>query len=144
MLKGKSALAYTAGIIDGEGCIGIYRHKTKSKRGFNYALIVSLWNANPWLIQWLKMYYGGNTCPRGKSWEDDYPHWKQQWKWAITGKLAVEFLTLILPYLQLKRPQAELAISFQTKKREYLKTEGQAAILEAERILMSKMNRRGR
>lgn len=144
MLKGKLIFAYTAGIIDGEGCIGIYRQKKKTKREFTYVLIVSLWNTNPWLAQWLKMNYGGSIVPRGKTWAESFPTWKQQWKWAITGNQAVEFLKLVLPYLNLKRPQAELAIAFQTKRREHLKTEDQTALLEAERILMSKMNKKGR
>jgi hypothetical protein len=43
-LKGKLALAYTAGIIDGEGCINVTTHKNKTKKGFSYQLFVSVWN----------------------------------------------------------------------------------------------------
>jgi len=143
MLKGKQVLVYTAGIIDGEGCIGIYSHKNKSKRGFTYDLIVSVWNTNPWLVQWLKMQYGGSALPRNQAWEEANPNRKQQWKWAIYQNKAADFLRLILPYLQLKRPQAELAIAFQSKKGEYLKTGPQTVLLEADRILMAKMNKKG-
>lgn len=142
MLKGKLTHVYTAGVIDGEGCIGIYKHKNKSKRGYSYDLIVSVWSTELWLSQWLRMHYGGSKVE--SNWEENHPTWKQQWKWAIYQKQAADFLKLILPYLQIKRPQAELAIAFQTKKRDYLKTEAQLAILEAERLLISKMNKRGK
>ena len=55
LLKGKQALAYTAGIIDGEGCICLDKH---GKHGIE--LKVSVGNTKEWLLQWLKMQYGGN------------------------------------------------------------------------------------
>jgi hypothetical protein len=136
ILKGKLRLAYIAGIIDGEASIGITKRKVKSKKGYSYCLDVQLPNTNPWLPQWLKMNYGGTVCPRRKiSPLSKLP----QWKWAISGKRAADFLQLILPYLQLKYPQAELAISFERKRCEYFKTEDQTALLEAERILLHQM-----
>ena len=92
------------------------------------------------------MQFGGSVVPRNftESYEFLYPNRRQQWKWSIAQNKAVEFLKLILPYLQMKRPQAELAIAFQGKKRVYQKTAEKAAILEAERILMGKMNKKGR
>lgn len=141
MLRGKHLFAYTAGIIDGDGSIGIYRHRNKSKRGFTYDLIVSVWNTNEWLVQWLKMNYGGSASPA--PWSKERPKWKTRWKWAIYQNKAAEFLKLILPYLQMKHPQAELAITFQGKKRENLKTEDNSVLVEAQRILMAKMNKKG-
>ena len=39
----KTDLAYTAGIMDGEGSIGIARHKSKScKRGYTLELCVQI------------------------------------------------------------------------------------------------------
>lgn len=144
MLKGKPLLAYTAGIIDGEGCIGIYHRKQRSvKSGFAYVLIVAVWNTNPWLVQWLKMSYGGNIL-RPKISREAHPTWKQPWRWTIYDKHAAEFLELVLPYLQLKRPQAEIAITFLTKKNERPKTEAQIVLLEAELIRISKMNTKGK
>lgn len=137
-LKGKLILAYTAGILDGEGCISVTKRKARNKRGYSPDLIVSVPNTKLWLPQWLKMNYGGSVVPR----KNISPLSKlPQWKWAITGKQAAEFLKLIVPYLYIKRPEAELAIAFQTHKREYLKTEAQTALLEAERILLSKMKK---
>jgi len=140
MLRGKQVLAYTAGIIDGEGCINITKFNTKSKRGFSYKLVVSVWSTSAWLTQWLKMQYGGSVVPR-KTWIGSYPTKKQQWKWQLENRKAKAFLHLILPYLNLKAPEAELGISFQNKMSKWPKTEVELAILEAERLLCSKMKK---
>lgn len=137
-LKGKTLLAYTAGIIDGEGCISICQHKNKTKRGFSYALTVSVWSTDEWLVQWLKMHYGGSVVPR--KFEIQAKR-RTIWKWSVYANKAKDFLQLILPYLYLKRPQAELAISFQNENRTLTKTEAQLAVLEAERLLLSKMKK---
>lgn len=141
-LKGKLLLAYTAGIIDGEGCIGIYRHKDKNvRRGFGYCLYVSMWSTNQWLIQWLKMNYGGYVLPHPKVKEKGSISKKSLWKWQLTARKAVAFLELILPYLYLKRPEAELAISFQKANSKRQKSEDSLVLIEAQRILMTKMKR---
>jgi hypothetical protein len=56
------------------------------------------------------MQYGGTTLCRSA-----YGNKKAIWKWCISSNKACQFLSLILPYLYLKRPQAEIAISFQSK-----------------------------
>ena len=141
-LKGRLLLAYTAGIFDGEGCIGIYRHKDKRlRKGFNYFLCVSIWSTNQWLIQWLKMNYGGCTLLRPKFSEEAYTSKKPIWKWQLTARKAREFLELILPYLYLKRPEAELAISFQKANSKRRKSEESLVLIEAQQILMTKMKR---
>jgi len=56
---------------------------------------------------------------------------------------AAEFLKLILPYLQLKRPQAEIAIKFQAGvgKSTRILTDEQLAVREAQKILLQEMKR---
>ena len=61
----------------------------------------------------------------------------------MDGKSA-EFLKLILPYLLIKREQAELAIMFQDEKHYGHISEKEAAIKEAQRILMQTYNKRGK
>ena len=136
-LKGKYILAYTAGIFDGEGCISIVRRK--GKKGFYCQLYISVGSTDEWLAEWLKMQYGGSVifCEREGN--------KQNlWKWNLWSRKATTFLALILPYLNLKRPQAELAIGFQLKNNKLGKTDAELAIIEAERLMMGKMNKRGR
>jgi hypothetical protein len=151
MLKGKTALAYTAGIIDGEGCISIYLHRTitaKRQRNPFYQLHVSVSSTDEWLCQWLKMQYGGSVRL-----ETRYLRESQRspcWKWALMSSQAGAFLEQILPYLQLKRPQAEIAIAFQKSKRKYrvnrcfaqLHTPEEIAVEEAQAILLASLHKK--
>ena len=133
-LMKQTDLAYTAGIIDGEGCISIYRMKVFS----HLALRVSVSSTDEWLCQFLKFSFGGHIYgPRRRG------HNKPCWEWRITSAGAGEFLRLILPYLRLKRPQAELAIKFQGAKGRSRKglTEEERALEEAQKILLSSLKR---
>ncbi len=124
-------LSYTAGIIDGEGSICLIKRSTRYQKIF---LSVSVGNTNEWLIQWLKMQYGGDiSTSKNKT-------GSTMWHWDITRYKASNFLKLILPYLRIKRPQAELAIKFQARKRKGPMADGQAVIQEAERLLMKSYN----
>lgn len=64
------------------------------------------------------------------------------WHWILGARKASEFLKLILPYLKLKRPEAELAIKFQSvKKMRPIKTDEEMAVEEAQRIMLQNMHR---
>jgi len=127
----KTDLAYVAGIIDGEGSINLCKHMN------NIVLHVSVSNTNEWLLQWLKFGFGGSFYPA-----DATDLRNQCWQWALSGKKAVEFLRLVYPYLQLKKPQADLAFKFQAgKTRERWRlTAGQRAVEEAQKIMMTSLN----
>ncbi len=148
MLKGKIALAYAAGIIDGEGSIVITQAKTKrTKRGYQFTLAVAVRNTNEWLIQWLKFNFGGSVGMSTLNMEKRFGY-KPIWYWQMTSDIAMKFLELLLPYLQLKKPQAELAIRFQKNRRhrtdtnvKLVKSDKEWAIEEAEKILMSFYNK---
>ena len=59
-MKRTEILAYTAGIVDGEGSIHIFKSKTKQgSAGFKIEMRVSVSNTNEYLCQWLKMQFGG-------------------------------------------------------------------------------------
>ena len=108
----KTGLAYTAGIMDGEGSIGIARHKSKScKRGYTLELNVQVTSSDEWLCQWLKFSFGGSLSHSINSANNP------MWHWIIVARKARDFLELIRPYLRLKKPQADIAIQFQKAKR---------------------------
>lgn len=138
----KADLAYVAGIIDGEGTICIHQDKAKSGKVY-LQLRVDVTNTNEWLIQWLKFALGGHTdvSRRAKIGKN----WKPSWRWSVSANQASAFLKLIYPYLRLKKPQAELAIKFQEgrKGRGHFLTDSERAINEAQRILMSSLNKKG-
>ena len=112
----KTDLAYIVGIIDGEGCIGIAHRKTKH-HGVYYSANVSVAMVEEYIERWLQMSFGGSVCiqrARKKTHRDCY-------RWYITSKQAVDFLQAILPYLKIKRPQAEIAIKVEKLKPGYRK-----------------------
>lgn len=133
----KTDLAYTAGIMDGEGSIGIARHKSKScKRGYTLELCVQITSSDEWLCTWLKFGFGGSLSHSINN------AGNPMWHWILGARKASDFLKLILPYLKLKHPEAELAIKFQSAKRmRPIKTDGEMAVEEAQRIMLQNMHR---
>jgi len=134
----KTDLAYTAGIFDGEGSIGITRHKSKScKRGYSLELCVQVTSSDEWLCAWLKFAFGSSLSHSVNN------AGNPMWHWILGDRKASDFLTLILPYLKLKRPQAELAILFQSRKKYGgHKADEHWAVEEAQRILLQNMHKR--
>lgn len=102
---------WTAGIIDGEGSIGIYLCPGATRKGFQLAIEVS--NSDTRMISRLKELWGGWTKPRTKQ----KSFHKQQWRWGLSSREAMEFLEIIFPYLISKKEQALLAIEFQKRKK---------------------------
>jgi len=126
----KTDLAYIAGIFDGEGCITFQKSKSHPQSVF-----VELTNTNEWIVRQFYFWFGGSF----RNWQSQ-PHWKVTWRWVAQGEGGVKFLELILPYLKLKRPQAELAIQFQNQKRAKTLTN---VVEEATKVAMSHFNKRG-
>ena len=138
-------LAYTAGIMDGEGSIMIQKTQGYTKLSDHYfRLIVVIANTDSWLIVWLHTTYGGYMYDTPAK-----PGCKPLFTWRITGKPAKVFLESILPYLHIKKPQAELAIKFQGNKKprfgKKVKAYGSEELVlqEADRILMASLNKKG-
>ena len=130
----KYELSYFAGLMDGEGCITIYKRSSKTSRDkIRYTLTITIGISNEWIPQWLKFAYGGSIRMQKR------PPKRIMWNWVIEAQQALTFLKMVTPYLNLKRPQAELAIKFQEQKR---KGRGSNHILEeAQAILIKEMKR---
>ena len=147
--KNKSnTLAYTAGIVDGEGCITIANSgKITGRKHRPQIMMVSVANTNEWLVQWLKMEYGGNISFANR--KNRRLGCKLCYRWGISAHAALGFLELVSPYLQLKRPQAELAMKFQREKecRQKVGRRGysdeEVAVEQAQRILIQSYNKKG-
>lgn len=124
--------AYFAGFFDGEGCIRIC--KRKGRRYARYQLDIGITSTNLWILQRLKFMFGGSVLIQKASTLTR----RTAWAWRINGKLALQFLRLIYPYLYLKKAEAEIAIEFQEGKTNLGKslTDGQRAVEEAQRLLL--------
>lgn len=89
-------LAYVAGFFDGEGCIQI----PCNERG-NYTLRINVCQKSEAVLQYIRSRLGGEIS-NGKGVKILYWH----------GSNAVPVLEQILPWLVVKKSQAELAIEF--------------------------------
>lgn len=130
----KTDLAYYAGFFDGEGSIGIYFKNYKT--GFSPTLRISLTNTNIWILQSFKFAFNGSIGPPSNSGFNKGR--TPVWKWGASHRQALYFLEAIVPYLKLKRAEAELAIKFQKAKapKGTKTTPEHKALEEAQMILM--------
>ena len=145
-MKHTEVLAYAAGIVDGEGCISIGKKSMGTDKLPRLTMILTVVNTNEWLIRWFKMQFGGNI----RNQKPSNQRAKLKWVWRVESRKASEIIKLLLPYLQIKRPQAELAIKFQSRKRNRggtlamrCMTDGEHALNEADVMLMHIYNKKG-
>lgn len=105
-----ATLAYTAGIVDGEGCITIaIRTCKRYRQGCEIFPTVVVGNSKEHLIKWLQAQYGGYThC--SNQYRPSLNRRVPFWVWGCNHRKCVTFLKLILPYLFIKAQQAKIAI----------------------------------
>lgn len=99
--------AYLAGFVDGEGCISASRHLGRNGKTWYYYPHLTLGQKHQAHVVHL-LKFGGVLRPQtiknpkigtGKS-----------WKWVVKADELEEVLSGLLPYLVVKRSQAQLAI----------------------------------
>jgi len=102
-------LAYFAGFFDGEGSVSITKAGSKN----HYRLQCGITQTNHRLLILFKDNFGGGITEMSTHYEARWGR-KQCWRWWITDTKAGEFLSIILPYLKLKKGEAQVAIEFLT------------------------------
>jgi len=112
-------LSYIAGFFDGEGSVTIHHNYAPSPRGKspNHTLQVSIGNTDPRVIVWIHEHFGGALTMRSGF----KPNHRDVIQWMARSNKAARFLRMILPYLRMKREQAEIALTFQQAKSGYRK-----------------------
>jgi len=109
-----ATLAYAAGIFDGEGHVIIHVLRRKDRNIKLYHEVeLAITNTNLEMLLWFKSEFDGTVTA-------EHPgrgHFgsKPIWYWKLTSAKATQFLKAILPYLIIKKLQAELAIEFQNR-----------------------------
>lgn len=95
--------AYIAGLIDGEGSIGL---DFKSSNDKFRRPVISIGSTTLELLQFVKFYYGG-CISKHKLYKE---HHKQSWVWKICNDKAIQFLQSIQQYLIVpeKKKRSEL------------------------------------
>lgn len=103
-------LAYLAGIIDGEGCLGIHYQKGGRSRTRTYYPRVTVGSTNRAVLEWIHEQLSGtfwalspSSNTRGK---------KSAWYWGIGGERLIRLLEALEPYLRIKATQARLLREF--------------------------------
>lgn len=107
-------LAYAAGLIDGEGYIGIEKIVRLERKGqpTRYYLRVTVTQKDGKVMDWLYGNFGGKIH-KGNNHNQVTDNWIYWWR--IENSPASDFLKQILPFLKIKRNQAEIAIRFQSR-----------------------------
>lgn len=95
------AWVYAAGIFDGEGMVTV-RGKPC------YSLAVEICNTDKRLIDWLHDRWGGSI--RTQTFAN--PKHRTRYEWKTSDRHAASFLRGVLPYLIVKREQAEVGVAY--------------------------------
>ena len=100
--------AYLAGIVDGEGSIGYYFHKSKNR----YEATLSIVNTDPRLMAWIKEKVGIGNFVSARKQDASGRRKHVAHVWRINNRPRVkEFLEAITPFLVVKQDQAQLLLN---------------------------------
>lgn len=94
--------AYLAGVIDADGCIGIYRNGTGTK------LVLQISSSSTKLMNWLQARLRKNVI----TYQPQSPKRQLVRNWVIRGSEAKVVLAQVFPYLVIKSKQAKLALEY--------------------------------
>ena len=105
----QTVLAYLAGIIDGEGHIGI-RYSKPTSVHFNpsYGEVIYVANTDQRLIDFLQTKCGGYVRKEIR----ETKRQRTVYRWFLQGPDTHQFLTAVYPFLVCKRDQAEVIFQF--------------------------------
>lgn len=99
----KFDVAYTAGVIDGEGCISV----KKNSRSYSLTLQIVMYNRG--VLEKVARTFG---LPGPRVSSPRYPGGPQVWRLNIFGENAKRVLAETLPHLVEKELQARLALMY--------------------------------
>ena len=137
----QSKAAYLAGIIDGEGTIGLIRTGTNKGHAYLSPYLRVTMTHLP-TIDYIHKMWGGSMRLHTKQQE----HHKQAYTWQYSSQGAINILATIWPFLQTKRTQAWLMFQFwanRTKRNGYLISAEEAALREGYKLAIQTANQRG-
>lgn len=104
----EGTIGFIAGIIDGEGSITIeIQSKCEVRKDNYYSVRLLVINTCKPLVDWLEKTLGGHVSTRKKIEGQKYCY-----KWNICSYNARDILIMCLPYMIVKKKQAEVLIKF--------------------------------
>lgn len=114
----KIKLGYLAGLVDGEGYLGIRRCTTKNDGSLipEFKPTMTICNTNYKLMEYLKANYSGSICKSKRQ----TLGWKPSYRFEFNRSEIRKVLPLIKSYLIIKHDQADLVMElFSTYKHTY-------------------------
>jgi hypothetical protein len=122
-------LAYCAGLIDGEGSIYIKKETYQSKTNPKYRIVFKITMTEEPLIDLLsKTFNGTYHLTTG-----NHLSRKSLYSMHLGDRKAIKAITSLLPYLMLKKKQAELALEF-VRTREEFQAKGNRLSIEQREV----------
>jgi hypothetical protein len=102
--------AYIAGIIDGEGSIGLLRRgDAKQRKGQWITIQLQISNTNKPIMDWLDVMFG---LKKGQYVYANHAGWRNWYSIKLQGNRAYDIILRIRRYLRIKKSQAELVINY--------------------------------
>jgi hypothetical protein len=112
-------LAYMAGIVDCEGSLCIYRvnpAKYNRYQSPNFRSVLNISNTKKELFDWIEQHFANMNHKSKKHkrsiFKKNGVHERYIYEWVVQGIRLVDLCTQLLPYLVLKKRQAELILQF--------------------------------
>jgi hypothetical protein len=105
--------AYIAGFVDADGSFIIHgRYDGTDSLSFR----VQAGGTKPAVFEWFKEITGIGTISKARR-STGNPKWRDYYDWHLNGDAAVSITEQLIPYLILKKAQAELGVDFQKRLR---------------------------
>lgn len=138
-------LAYLAGFVDGEGTIGLYsngwkKNRKNPSRGFR--CVFQIVNTNKDIIEWIKNFLGTSFITKRDPRDGKEHLIKNRERYILTLSSVQnvgEICRVILPYLKIKKRQAELMVEYCNNHKVRIITDRDLQIVNELRVL----NKRG-
>ena len=115
-------IAYLAGIVDGEGCICMTRgFSSRKASGPTFKIRLTICSTSLVLLDWLVVNFGGNYTKKALKIGMENKHSKS-YNWNIHCDKAGQIIEMVLPYLVIKKRQAELVLAYRKIQKLGIKT----------------------
>lgn len=102
--------AYAAGLVDGEGYIGIHsRQRAGGLRYYSGRITVGMTEPALPALEEIRAEWGGSLTKN----REETERWAAAWAWSLQGREAVGVCRLLMPYLRVKRQQAAIVIAME-------------------------------
>ncbi len=116
----QTLLAYLAGIIDGEGYIGIKKYSGKNCVSPTFHERITVCMSEKYILDIFKKNFGGYIHTR-KFKNKIIKTNKIGYAWETTDRKAANIIMVFLPYLKVKKEQAKIVLKLRKSKETYKK-----------------------